>query len=411
MNYLEEYKKNHSLIKYYCVVVYKILWKGLVEIYKWWQRQIGVINDRDIVFMSTPDYSDNAKALSEYLEKNGYADKYTIYWLVGDVEKIRAQHGDSRVIFLPRYGRFHNIPLSSLKAYMHAHYLVSTHGSLWHKGDAIKGQVDFCLWHGCGYKDKNTSRVCDDVFDKCLVPGPLFVKTKSRYWRISEDFFIPSGYPRYDWLMHPGNKATELRNLFLGKNSKLIIWMPTFRNVYGKFAENSITQFPLMVNENDWKTLDGECQKRKVIILVKLHQFQKPYDINFGAFKNIKEINNSTFDKATVNLYEFLAVTDALISDYSSVSFDYLIVDKPIAYALDDYEAYKEARGFVFDNPKEYMPGHHLYRVDDLIHFVDDLYKNNDPYKAKRQLIRKEAIHESAHYCQDVVSAIGLNMG
>ena len=408
MNYLDEYKEKNGIIKCYCVVVYKVYWKGVVAFYKWLQRLKGGINERDIVFMSTPDYSDNAKALSEYMERNGYAEKYRIYWLVGDVEKCKKQNGGNKVIFLPRYDKYHNFPLSSLNVYMHAQYLVSTHGSIWRKGDAIKGQIDFCLWHGCGYKDKNTNRVCDDVFDKCLVPGPLFVKTKSKYWRISKDFFVPIGYPRYDWLLHPSENAVKLRTQLLENNKKLIIWMPTFRNVSRSFAENSITQFPLMRDNSDWQLLDNECRKRNVVVLVKFHQLQKKYDISFNKLSNVKNIDNRTFDFALVNMYEFLPVTDGLISDYSSVSFDYLIVNKPIAYTLDDFEAYKEARGFVFDNPKDYMPGHHLYNIDDLIHFVDDVSKENDLYVEKRSLIKKEAIQESKHYCQDVVRAMGI---
>lgn len=408
MNFLEEYKKSHGTIKYYCVVVYKVLWRGVLVVCKWLQRMRGGINYNDIVFMSTPDYSDNAKALSEYIVRNGYAEKYNIYWIVRDVGRFKTLQNNGNVKFLPRYDKYHNFPLSSLKVYMHAQYLISTHGSVWRKGDAVKGQIDFCLWHGCGYKDKNTNRICDDVFDKCLVPGPLFVKTKSRYWKIPEDYFIPIGYPRYDWLLHPSSKATDLRKQLLGAKKKLVIWMPTFRNASGSFAENSISQFPLMANEGDWLLLDKECQERDVIVLVKLHHFQKKYDISFENYTNIKNIDSSVFD-GTINLYEFLAVTDALISDYSSVSFDYLIVNKPIAYALDDFDAYKEARGFVFDNPKDYMPGHHLYNVDDLIHFVDDVSKGKDPYITNRLLIRKEAIHDSHHYCQDVVNVIGLS--
>lgn len=61
-----------------------------------------------------------------------------------------------------------------------------------------------------------------------------------------------------------------------------------------------------------------------------------------------------------------MGYSDALITDYSSVCVDYLIVDKPIAYTLDDYEVYKQTRGFVFEDPHEYMPGHHLYRFSDL---------------------------------------------
>ncbi len=39
-----------------------------------------------------------------------------------------------------------------------------------------------------------------------------------------------------------------------------------------------------------------------------------------------------------------------LVSDYSSVAIDYLLLDRPLGFTLDDYEAYTESRGWVFDD-------------------------------------------------------------
>ena len=52
-----------------------------------------------------------------------------------------------------------------------------------------------------------------------------------------------------------------------------------------------------------------------------------------------------------------LGSSDALITDYSSVYFDYLLLDKPIGFTVDDMELYIKDRGFIFNNPEEYMPG------------------------------------------------------
>ena len=123
---------------------------------------------------------------------------------------------------------------------------------------------------------------------------------------------------------------------------------------------------------------------------------------------NIIPVTNADFDNAGLNLYDFLTVTDGLISDYSSVAFDYLIVDKPMAFALDDFEEYNDARGFAFEHPLDYMPGHHLYDFNDLIGYVKEVSLGIDKYKEKRSLIRKQAIHESENYCKGIINEIGL---
>ena len=125
-------------------------------------------------------------------------------------------------------------------------------------------------------------------------------------------------------------------------------------------------------------------------------------------FKNILQISNEDFEKNGIPMYEFIPLTDALITDYSSIAIDYLLVNKPIAFALDDYDIYKQARGFVFDNPKSYMPGHHLYNMNDLFGFIKDVTANKDVYSEERHNMSIKALHKSDNYCKELVSCLGL---
>ena len=50
-----------------------------------------------IVIMSRPDYSDNAKALSEYMRDNGYFDRYRVYWLVADKKSCENKYPDADI--------------------------------------------------------------------------------------------------------------------------------------------------------------------------------------------------------------------------------------------------------------------------------------------------------------------------
>ena len=139
-----------------------------------------------------------------------------------------------------------------------------------------------------------------------------------------------------------------------------------------------------------------------------MHPFQTEYGIPFDSFSNIKEINNQIFDNADVPMYKFVALTDALISDYSSIGVDYLIVNRPIAFTLDDFEEYKKTRGFIIEDPRIYMPGHHLYTFKELKGFLSDIIDGKDSYKEQREQVLSDLITPSDNYCESILDKLGI---
>ena len=109
-------------------------------------------------------------------------------------------------------------------------------------------------------------------------------------------------------------------------------------------------------------------------------------------------------------MYKFIGMTDALISDYSSVAVDYLIVNHPMAFTLDDFEEYRSQRGFVFDDPRVYMPGHHLYSFQDLKGVITDVAVGKDDYQRKREQMYGEAICYSDKYCKNILDKLGIRL-
>lgn len=384
-----------------------------VKLYSFFILHFCKLESNVIVFFSSPDYSDNAKALYNYMCANGYKSKYTMYFVVKELHYCKKLYKNEDVLFIVSKNKYGGVKIKNLKILLTAGALIYTHSAPYPcvKHKSIKGQRYINLWHGCGYKDNQVKPEKRGYnFDLVLVPGSLFVDTKMKFWNAPAEIIIDCGYPRYDWLLKPSKKAVEFAKKIKGKNKRLIIWMPTFRNDRNNIYNESdvIKQFPLLKNNEYWINLDTECQKLDIRIIVKLHQFQKKYSVCFNSLKNIICISDYDFNRSNVNLYEFLPFTDALISDYSSVAIDYLLVDHPIAFALEDYDIYKKTRGFVFDDPLLFMPGHHMYNYDDLKLFLNDLANNNDKYKYMRDDIRKKAISASSCYSKDVIKQIGL---
>ena len=124
-----------------------------------------------------------------------------------------------------------------------------------------------------------------------------------------------------------------------------------------------------------------------MILCIKRHPYQVAYSGEKKKYSNIKFISN--FDLATrdIELYSLLKYTDALLTDYSSIAIDYLLLNKPIAFSLDDFDHYKNTRGFVFDSPLDYMPGNHMFSYEDLLLFLRQISNGQDDYQSERDRI------------------------
>lgn len=392
---------------------YVLIHKLIERIFIFFIRNIYSVDESVIILKSVPDYSDNARALCEHMVRNGYTDKYKIFFDVSNLEDFKNRiDGITFISSKTKTGCYH---ISYLRLILTAKYLLSTHDLIISNRFAQKGQCIVNLWHGCGYKTrkrpdgKKTKR-----FDAALVPGPLFVMIKAAFWNVDEKYILPLGYPRYDWIKTKDYDAIKLIDSFKkNEDTKVVMWMPTFRkDKQGRSKYNyiKITQFPILYNIDDWKELDSSCARNNIVIIVKRHPFQEDYSIPFDSFSNIKEIKSDLFEKTNVPMYKFIGVTDALISDYSSIAIDYLIVDKPIAFTLDFYEEETKTRNFIFDDIREYMPGHHLYNIKDMENFISDISKGNDLYKDKRRQMYDKCIAPSDNYCKSVLDKFGITM-
>ena len=368
------------------------------------------MDDHQIILRSFPDYSDNARALADYLVENGYNQEYEIYFDVADLRKWEKKGGGIRFISCETDLGLYRFKW--LKLVCTANFFMFTHRPILIRKRARKEQVLINLFHGNGYKEKSGQQdQAYATYDYSIVSGDLFVKPMAHFWNMEEDKVLPIGLPRFKWLLSTSESAKNMLDSYKkNPDSKVVIWMPTYRSdKFGVYKDtDSITQFPLVEKVEQWKELDEYCRTCDIVLLIKLHSFQKEYAIPFSSFTNIKEIGNEAFDKAEVPMYSFLAQTHALISDYSSVAVDYLLVNQPIAFALADFEAYNNTRGFVFEDPRVYMPGHHLYAFKDLLLFLDDVAKGNDPHQQKRTEMKASAICQSEDYCKNLLESFGI---
>lgn len=364
-----------------------------------------------IVFETNDDFTDNGRALFDYMIENHYQDKYEIIWLVNDPAKYK-KYNQHNVKFVQK--TVPGFPQRSLEAFTYAlsaKYIFFTQAFNW-IGVSRKEQILFNLWHGCGYKsNKGDRRV---FFDYVLVPGDLFIETKKEFFHCSEKKILPIGYPRYDKMLHGSDAAAAFCERILKEHGsdQIVLWMPTYRHATSERLNeetlNNKYNIPIIESEEYLRTLDRFCHDNRILLVIKSHYLQVPYDFGDEPLSNILYLTNADLAESDVQLYEFIHYSDAMISDYSSVSIDYLLMDKPIGFTLDDFENYTESRGWVFDDPLEYMPGEHIYTEKDLLDFLTDIHNGRDKYKEQRDMVRKLAHNPCEDYCRRVVEFLNI---
>ena len=104
-----------------------------------------------------------------------------------------------------------------------------------------------------------------------------------------------------------------------------------------------------------------------------------------------------------------LASADALISDYSSAAVDYLSLDRPLAFTLDDVEEYENSRGFVFDNIRDWLPGREVHNFEDFCDFVREVAAGQDVSKEKRRKVSAKMLkYKDNQNCKRILEAFDI---
>ena len=370
------------------------------------------IVENRILFETNDDFTDNGRALFDYMVANGYNRKYELVWLVHDPSKYK-KYETENVKFVEGFKKHSTIRHAVAYHYaLTSRYIFYTQAFNW-IGMARKGQTFIDLWHGCGYKaNKNNRKV---FFDYCLVPGDVFIKTKMEFFGCSSKKLLAFGYPRYDQMLAGSDAARAYREKLLKESDseKLILWMPTYRHASSERLNeetlNNEFNIPILDTKESLLAFNNFCRDNHMLVVIKKHYLQIPYDFGENVLTNIVYLENQDLEDNGLQLYEFINCSDALVSDYSSVAIDYLLLDKPLGFTLDDYEAYTESRGWVFENPLEYMPGEHIYNVQQFEQFVLDVKNGKDEYGKKRAQVRAKTHNVTDCYCKRVLDYFDIN--
>lgn len=316
-------------------------------------------NDKLIFFSSFSGkaFDDSPRAIYEGMLKDPRFDDYELVWDFRNPQKYDIKRGikiktdtfDYYIHLLKARLWITNVSMYRGLDFSGIHSFVF---NTWH-GSAIK-KIGIDVKEGIGSFKSKSKQKKGDVF---LGQGSYDVKRFSHAYELQEKDVLPIGLPRNDELVY--NNQEGIINALKGKigipsDKKVILYAPTYREYSKDDKKNSIFDMPFHVEQ--WEEKLGE----DYILLFRAHpDIAKVLNIVENEF--VKDVSSYP------HVNDLMLVSDLLISDYSSIFFDYSILERPMLCYAYDYDRYEAERGVYFDIRKELECGH-LMDEDHLIH-------------------------------------------
>lgn len=318
-----------------------------------------------VVLLKKGNSGSNINPLVEVLEKNENLYKQVIvlnedeisssqnkilklkrYWIVFRSEVVITTHGFPRL-------RYNNIYVN-----------------LWH-GVPLKGM-------GLMNESPDHPEHDDDIF---ISTSPFYNTLINACFGLDKSIYHITGYPRND-LLYKSNGREILNHLLANNDSeRLILYTPTFRD--DKNDLDLISSF----SDKELTKLDKYCCDNFIKIVVKLHPFNTNGVERLNGYDCFFILEDEFLKSEDIDLYEILNSFDLLITDYSSIYIDFLLIDRPIIFTSHDLKEYQKKRGMLLYPYEYWTPGLKAINLDSLVKAIENSFLE-DPYKAKRKELR-----------------------
>lgn len=265
--------------------------------------------------------------------------------------------------------------------------------------------IFFQLWHGfplkgLGYTSPSLSELEAEKlhknwsrFDKIASYSPFYNLVISGCMGVPNNKFTISGMPRNDFLFESNGREnlSEILNENLDAK-KVVFLMPTYRNSIwlheksGDKIKGNIFGFEDFNNER----FDKFLEEHNIHLVYKTHPLEENellFQFEKFEFKNISLLTNKLLIHNNMDLYETLNSADLLITDYSSVYFDYLLLERPVIFTPVDISEYKSTRGLCLEPYEMWTPGPKVLTQEELQKEILSSLSRKDYYKQERETL------------------------
>lgn len=350
-------------------------------------------------------YTDNPRSLYEYMIKQKRFQDYHFVWAI--------KHHRQKNIAIPgaKIIEYFSIPYFFYLA-RSQYWIVNCKLPMYVLKK--KNQIYLQTWHGTPLKKlaydievpegttfyrsgmneemmHETYRADVEKYNYMISPSAFTTEVFQSAFRIDRQRLIETGYPRNDLLStYTLDDVQRIKNqLHIPENKKVLLYAPTWRD--NSYVTKGYT-FKLEVHFEKWK----EALQDEYVIIFKPHYLiVNHFDID--QFKGF--VYFVAPEEDIRNLY---IIADGLITDYSSVFFDYAILNRPIYFYMYDLEMYRDQlRGFYLDIYQD-LPGRIIEDEDELLAEI------KRPYDYDRLLKFNERFnnHEDGHASQRVIDIV-----
>ena len=317
-------------------------------------------------------YSDSPKYLYEYLY-NTYGDKFEYVWVIND-KSVKIPGNPKKVkrfslefykeVAEAKYWVINGRQAARLKK-REDQVIVST----WHGTPLKRLGLDIGNVHTMNPKIKQSYISVGMTWDYLISPNPYtteILKSAFAY----EGQILETGYPRNDILYNADeNQINQIKkDLKLPEDKKIILYAPTWRD--DEYIDVGKINFELKLELDKLM----EALSDEYIVLVRTHYFIAN-NLDLSKYKGF------AFDVSSYNdIAELYLISDILITDYSSVFFDFANLKRPILFYTYDLEKYENVlRGFYIDIHTE-VPGPLLKTTEEVIENIKNIEELKEEY-------------------------------
>ncbi len=321
-------------------------------------------------------YSDSPKYIYEYISKN-YPGKYRFIWVI-DKKHTKIPYKHTKI---KRFGIRYAYYMARCKYYVlnvrQPGYVKKREGNVfletWHGTPLKKLGFDIEDISSASPKYKQQLFKQSKAWDYMIAPNQFSGDIFRRCFVFGQEM-LNTGYPRND-IMHYDNRdqlAIQIREkLGIPKDKKTILYAPTWRD--DEFYTKGKYKFTLKLD----LTLLKEKLGKDYVILLRTHYYIAD-SLDVTGLEGFA-YNLSKYD----DISELYLISDILITDYSSVFFDYANLKRPMLFFTYDLEKYRDVlRGFYIDIEEE-LPGPLLFTTEEVVDTINNMDAITEKYHDK----------------------------
>ena len=362
-------------------------WVGkMIRILYRWTYKLVKVDPKLVIFIAFHGrgYSDNPRAIYEAMRQDPRFEGYRFIWFIKKHKQKQITIPGAEVKEYFSFSYFYymskaeywiiNCKMPDYIAKKEEQvYLQTWHGTpLKRLAHDIEAAEDMTFYRSAVSFAQMTQSYDIDVarYNYMISPNRFCTEVFQSAFRIQRERLIETGYPRNDFICNTTKEEiVRLKEKYqLPKDKKVVLYAPTWRD--NSYVASGYT-FELKADFHKWKEILGE----EYIVVF------KPHYLIINTYEKDSSLQGFLYSiPAEADIRELYVISDMLITDYSSVFFDYAILKRPIYFYMYDIEEYaNDLRGFYLDIHKD-LPG--------------DIYTNEDELLAA---VKQDAYDETAY--------------